>query len=75
MAKIKPLVLEFTNQADLEKMADEYKFIGREVEINRKELKLVVLTLPKKYKKKTEREAKANRNKEQENEYDFDYER
>lgn len=75
MAKIKPLVLEFTNQTDLEKMADEYKFIGREVEINRKELKLTVLTLPKKYKKKTEREAKANRNKEQDNEYDLDYER
>lgn len=69
MAKIKPLVLEFTNQQDLEKMAEEYRFIGRETEVDKQNLKLVVLTLPKKYKKKTDRENKIYRAKNPESEY------
>lgn len=52
MAKVKPLVMNFDNINDLTKMKEEYEFIGREVEVNNAELKLTILTLPKKYKRK-----------------------
>jgi hypothetical protein len=64
MAKIKPLVLSFKSLDDLEKAKAEYDYIGREVDVDRKALKLTVLTLPRKYKKKTMREIKAARRRE-----------
>jgi len=74
MAKIKPLVMSFENVVALEKMREEYEFIGREVEVNHKELKLTVLTLPKKYKRKQARDSKPTRTS-RENEFDYeDYE-
>lgn len=67
MAKIKPLVLTFGTLDELEKAKAEYDFIGREVDIDRKQLKLTVLTLPRRYKKKALREAKTARKREEEN--------
>lgn len=66
MAKIKPLVLTFSSLDELEKAKAEYDFIGREVEVDRKALKLTVLTLPRRYKKKAMRDAKAARKREEE---------
>lgn len=70
MAKVRPLVMNFPDIKSLESMRDEYEFIGREVDIDSRELKLTVLTLPRKYKKKQVKEAKAKAKKETE----FDYE-
>lgn len=64
--KIKPLVLTFDNAGDLERMKEEYEFIGREVNIDRQAMKLTVLTLPRKYKKKSIKETKNARKKEKE---------
>jgi hypothetical protein len=72
MSKVKNLVITFDNQESLMKMKEDYEFIGREVDVDMSELKLTVLTLPRKYKKKNIREAKIARKREAENEYDFD---
>jgi hypothetical protein len=71
MAKVRPLVMNFGSADELEKMRQEYEFIGREVETNQAELKLTVLTLPKKYKRKAARENKI-RNTRRENDFDFE---
>ena len=70
MAKVKPLVMNFSDAEALNKMKEEYDFIGREVEIDVRNLKLTVLTLPRKYKRKQSKEAKTRRPREG----DFDYE-
>ena len=62
MAKIKPLVMSFKSVDELEKMKAEYDFIGRDTDVNVSELKLTVLTLPRKYKKKQSRDNKPSRN-------------
>lgn len=62
MAKVKPLVMSFDNINDLTKMKKEYEFIGREVEVDNAELKLTILTLPKKYKRKIIKPSRATRN-------------
>jgi hypothetical protein len=71
MSKVKPLIMSFPDAQALEAMRQEYEFIGRETEVNQRELKLTVLTLPKKYKKKSVREAKA-RAKSRDGEFDLD---
>ena len=74
MSKVNPLVMSFPDQESLEKTRKEYEFIGREVETDARELKLTVLTLPKKYKKKSVQEAKV-RARSRDNDFDTeDYE-
>jgi len=53
--------MSFENVSALTKMKEEYEFIGREVEVNTPELKLTVLSLPKKYKKKKSSSPKTSR--------------
>ena len=62
MAKIKPLVMSFDNAQALDSMKAEYEFIGREVDADYRELKLVVRSLPRKFKKKQTHDAKLARN-------------
>lgn len=70
--KVKNLVITFDSPDKLFKMKEDYEFIGRETDVDTKELKLTVLALPRKYKKKSIREAKIARKREEENEYDYD---
>lgn len=56
--KPKPLTLYFSNIDELEKSKAEYDFIGREVDVDRKGLRLTVLTLPKNSKRQSKNSTK-----------------
>lgn len=57
MSAIKNLVIRGT-QEELIRQLEEYKFIGREAELDLSEGKLTVFALPRSYKKKRVAEAK-----------------
>lgn len=65
--------MSFASLDELEKAKADYDFIGREVEVDRKGLRLTVLTVPKKYKKKSDREAKVRSRKETDSYEDYGY--
>jgi hypothetical protein len=71
MSSIKPLVMSFSSLDELEKAKADYDFIGREVDVDRKSLRLTVLTIPRKYKKKADKEAKLRARKESDNYDDY----
>lgn len=73
MSSVKPLVMSFTSLDELEKVKADYDFIGREVEVDRQNLRLIVLTVPKKYKKKSDKEAKIRSRKEADDYDDYGY--
>jgi len=67
--KPKPLTLYFTSLDDLEKTKAEYDFIGREVDVDRKGLRLTVLTVPKNSRNKKQNKTMKNNSDNQSSDY------
>lgn len=63
MAQIKNQVIYTSDFDTLNRLADEYRFVGREVRVEPRKSRLVVLALPSTYKRKEEREKKLRKRK------------
>jgi hypothetical protein len=59
MASIRNLVIDANGDQEIDRIVEEYTFIGREVSVDRGARTVTVLAMPSDYKKKREHDSRA----------------